>query len=218
MSVSAVPDPPPKKKRSEALMGALATLTNPIPHDEIAGMTASPTPARPVEATPDAAPATKHPPPAVIAPREDAGAAASPVVTPAAPLVPDVAAATPTSAYDLEREALATKAATAVPITPDSRLRSSAITGDVGPTPISFASKTWEKVSFALGPEDLATLDEFHAGARQLGVKMRRGSNPSLFARASFRLLRELMENNPEDFRRRVAAISETLGQPKRSG
>jgi hypothetical protein len=58
-------------------------------------------------------------------------------------------------------------------------------------------------------------LDEFHVVARQLGVRMHCGSNPSLFVRASFHLLLELREQDPEDFRRRVAVITEFFEKTK---
>jgi hypothetical protein len=66
---------------------------------------------------------------------------------------------------------------------------------------------TWEKRSITLENSDLDILERFHASARDAGVKMRRGGNPSLFVRAALRAFDELSEANPQAWAQRLAAV-----------
>ena len=65
----------------------------------------------------------------------------------------------------------------------------------------------WAKLSITLEPGDLEILDRFHASARDAGVKLRRGGNPSLFVRAALRAFEELSETRPEAWAERLAGV-----------
>lgn len=63
-----------------------------------------------------------------------------------------------------------------------------------------------EKLSVLLESRDLAILQRFHEDARDAGIKMRRGGNPSLFVRAALRLLDDVGTRDADEWAQIVAS------------
>jgi len=73
--------------------------------------------------------------------------------------------------------------------------------------PMPTKAPAWAKLTITLEQSDFDVLDRFHAEAREAGVKLRRGGNPSLFIRAALRAFDELSEEQPNMWAQRVAAV-----------
>jgi hypothetical protein len=203
----------PKKKRSAALLEALGKMSDPAPHDEIAGIPQRTGSSGEAASAPEALPAEEEVSETPITATAPSQVPATVIVVDTQPdAVPMAEASVPPRMSEASVVAQTTVGVPAL-TTPVSRLPIAESS-----SPALYASeKRVEKMTLTLLREDLALLDEFHAEARRHGVKMRRGGNPSLFARASLRLLYELMLEDPSSFVRRVEAVAEVLGRPQQS-
>lgn len=82
------------------------------------------------------------------------------------------------------------------------------VTPKLEPRFVPVATHQWEKLSITLERRDLEVLERFHVVAREAGVKLRRGGNPSLFIRAALRELEELRVADPAAFQAKLLRVS----------
>jgi hypothetical protein len=75
------------------------------------------------------------------------------------------------------------------------------------PSPAAAKQATYAKMSITLTASDLEVIERFHSVAREAGVKLRKGGNPSLFLRAALREFDDLGDNDPQAWARRLASV-----------
>jgi len=73
--------------------------------------------------------------------------------------------------------------------------------------PVAPKAPAWGKLTITLEQSDFDILDRFHVSAREAGLKLRRGGNPSLFIRAALRAFEEQSEERPDLWAERLVGV-----------